>query len=115
MHNLILIILLISITNAQETHKSNSHIISKEITISPNVRTTITLTNADSSQQFILFDNILEKTQEVIFIHQPYYFSEREKIKDKIVLPFPIIKPGMYYIQYSSTDTCYTNKFIYLE
>ncbi len=111
----VLILFYISVVKTQDNKNIDSHIISQEITISPNIRTTITLSNADSTQHFILFDNILEKTQKVMFIHQPYFFKEREKIKDKIVLPFPTINPGMYYLRYSSSDTCYTHKFIFLE
>jgi hypothetical protein len=112
---IIIFILISCCVYSQELVKNKSHIISQTLNIEKNKRTTITLINSDSTQKFILFDNILEEPQAIIFIHQPYYFQERDKICDKIVMPFPIITPGMYYINYVTSDTVYTKKFVYLK
>ena len=88
------------------------------IKICPNVRTTITLANKDSTVIYTLFDNILTRTQTLVLMHQPSYWEYRQKAKDRddiIIVPMPPLKNGPYYLNYSSPDTTTAMKFLYLE
>lgn len=110
----ILVVLVIFSDFYSQSENKSSHIIKYENFIKANVRTTITLVGADSTK-FILFDNLLSKTQNIVFIHQPDYFNKMEDNIKKILLPFPILKSGQYTLEYFSTDTLFSYKFLYLE
>ncbi|MGE5436227.1 MAG: hypothetical protein ACM3O3_03285 [Syntrophothermus sp.] len=108
-----LLLLFIAINNfaiAQE----GPWIYSSKFEIAANERCTISLYNKDSTMSFVLFDNILEKAQEIVFITQSKYHSEKDKYPNAIVLPFPIIENGLYYLKYQSGDKIKIEKIFFL-
>ena len=108
------IVLSYSLLYAQN-NQQESQILSWEIAIPANEPTKVIMYDSDSTHSFTLFDNILTQEQKVIFITQPMYFSEKNKYKDEIVLPFPQTQSGLYYIRYSNKDTSYVKKMIFLK
>lgn len=95
--------------------RQKSHTTTYEVTVPANELTKITMYNADSTHSFILFENIIEKKQKLIFIIQPTYFSQRTRYKNEIVLPFPKVKSGAYFIKFSNRDTTYNKEMIFLK
>jgi len=96
-------------------YSQESHITKYEVDIPANKLTKIIMFNADSTNSFTLFDNIIEQKQKVIFIIQPLYFSERNKYHNEIVLPFPRITSGLYSIHYLNQDTSFVKKMLFLK
>ena len=98
-----------------QDNQTKAQITSYEVYIPANKLTKIIMCDSDSTNYFILFDSIIQQKQKVIFLVQPYYFNERCKYQDAIVIPFPNVNSGMYLIHYSNKDTSFVQKMIFLE
>jgi hypothetical protein len=75
-----------------QDNKKTAQITSYEVIIPENMLTKIVMYNSDSTNSFVLLDNIIEQKQKVVFIVQPSYFTERNNYKDEIILPFPQVE-----------------------
>lgn len=115
MKAMIIIFCFLTLNLFAQNQNRESHIISEEIKLQANVRTKIFLYNRDSTETFILFDNIITKPEKLVFIFQPNYYEERNKYKDAIVLPFPLLKSDLYYIKFVTKDTSYVKKFLFMQ
>lgn len=96
---------------AQRAIWEGPHSIGMQYNIPANKLTRIVLYNSDSTKTYTLFDNILERSQKLIILHQPSYYLHKYEYKDDMVIPYPILEYGLYYINYCNSDTCYTQKF----
>ncbi len=90
-------------------------IYSVTIPIQAGGRTTVTLFTEDSSATFTLFDSILERKATLKLVHQPSYWMEKEGSDSVVVLPFPVLKAGLYILEVQSPDTSYTDRFLLME
>lgn len=111
MKTLTVLLLLSIMVNGQ----NKAQITSYEFDVKANEHCLIILYNQDSTKSFTLFDNILEKSQKIIFIIQKEFYKERLKYPDKIVLPFPLLDSGMYNLIFQENDKVNKKKIIFLK
>jgi hypothetical protein len=104
-------IMLFQVVESQDSKKSQ--IVQFETNIKANSRTTISLVGSDSIN-YILFDNLLGEDRIIIFMCQPEYYNSAETQKEKIMIPFPLLNPGKYTLEYVSQDTSFNFDFFYI-
>lgn len=113
---LIFIFMIISFSlSYSQNDNTKAQITNFEVEIPANKLTKINMYNSDSSKVFVLFDNILEQNQKVLFIVQPTFYQERGNYENYIVLPFPKINSGLYFIHFENQDTCFVKKMVFLK
>lgn len=109
------IILFIIIVNIISAAQGKSQITFYEFEIPENTHCKIILYDQDSTKSFTLFDNILEKPQKLILYLQKEFYKEKYNYPDKIVLPFPILDSGMYYLHFQKNEQVDKQKIIFLK
>jgi hypothetical protein len=108
---LFLTILFVSLSYSQEFSERNASI---EFEVRPNTATKIEILNIDSLIIHTIFDNILERTAKVYVVKQPTFFKMINESKNDVYIPMPILNDGKYFIKFSSIDTIYSIKFLYI-
>ena len=124
---LFIVLFLIGIENSLFCQKNNSdnpfrgislderHFIAMEVQINKNVKTKISLTNQDSTYDYILFDGIFYKNETVIITDEEFVVDLKKKYPNSILLLLPVIKSGVYYYLYKTKLEKYSLKFLYIK
>lgn len=85
------------------------------ILIEGETPTTVTMMGVDSSTSFTLFDNILDRNCLLVLRTQPDFWQTVDSTdSSKIVLPFPVVSSGRYYIEVRTSDTAVVDTLVLL-
>ena len=81
---------------------------------SAEVHTTVDLLGPDSTIMYTIFDGVLDRDCLLTFVIQPHFWSVNRMVDSAIILPFPEMKAGLYFVQVKTPDTTYAQKIVNL-
>ena len=95
--------------------RNSVSLIYNRVTITPNVRTRLSLSSADSTIQLCLFDSVFAQPRDVLIIDSKFLEDARQRFPDAFVVTHPHLKSGTYAYTYSTPDSIFVLKFLFLD
>lgn len=115
------IMLLAASTSVCQTTRSiadsaGSHFIGEEYSLPANQRICLQILSEDSTYNFVAFDSTLTQPRRVILITEVSFAeSIRQKYPHDIVIPISMEKSGFYIARYTSTDSVFSKRFLFVK
>ncbi len=118
---LVFIMLIAATTSVCQTTRSIadstcSHFIGDEYFLPANQRICLQILSEDSTYNFVAFDSTLTEPKR-LFLITTIAFAEsiRQKYPHDIVVPLSIEKSGFYIARYTSRDSAFSKRFLFMK
>ena len=98
-----------------EPYGHSSHFTFTKVAIRPNVRTRICVSSSDSMFSICLFDSVLANAHDLVISDSRFCTDAHDIYRNAMIVCEPALKSGEYVMSFSTPDSSYSSKFIYIK